>query len=367
MESLAYFYVAFADVPVDVAPWTMELPSSPSLSTPDWRKLSSRAWGYMLPLALTLSLLTVVNTAFALERGDQGPSVSKLQRQLKNAGFYQAQITKVFDLSTEEAVKRFQKSAGLEVNGVANNTTLDKLARWRSGSTIVSTKQSSQSAADNFNTVANKRRHPSMMKRGDEGEDVRTIQERLRVAGFYYGRSTGIFGPITEESVKRFQQAYNLPVDGIVGPRTVAKLPPVGVGYGDETPSVTKDKDKLRLGDRGEPVRLLQQQLIQAGYLTGEPNGYYGPHTADAIRRFQADNYLAASGVAGPTTRAKLHSAVASSQSDFDVLEIQRRLKERGFYKGPLNGLMAEDTRQAIRQAQQFYGISPKDLKSGTF
>lgn len=124
------------------------------------------------------------------------------------------------------------------------------------------------------------------------------------------------------------------------------------------------------MGDRGEAVRVLQEQLIKAGYLEGEPNGYFGPYTADAVRRFQADNYLAVSGIAGPTTRAKLYSMVNNaprSGGDFNVLEIQRRLRERGFYKGDLNGVMGDETKQAIKQAQQFYGINLSDVRSGRF
>lgn len=89
-------------------------------------------------------------------------------------------------------------------------------------------------------TTANKRRNPNLLQKGDEGQAVKILQERLRIAGYYYGKSTGIFGPITEEAVKRFQQAYNLRVDGVVGPATSRRLPPVGVGYGDDTPKPAK-------------------------------------------------------------------------------------------------------------------------------
>jgi peptidoglycan hydrolase-like protein with peptidoglycan-binding domain len=217
------------------------------------------------------------------------------------------------------------------------------------------------------NAATNKRRSPNYLVKGDEGEDVRTLQQRLRVAGFYYGNATGIFGPITEEAVKRFQTAYKLDADGIVGPATLSKLPPEGIG-GENPPQRTAAKDTLTVGDRGEAVRVIQEQLIKAGYLQGQPNGYFGPYTAEAVKRFQAANYLAASGIAGPTTRARLYSLVSQApKSDFNVLEIQRRLQARGFYKGQLNGLMADDTRKAIKQAQEFYGISLTDVRSGNF
>ncbi|MER3493706.1 MAG: cell wall-binding protein [Mastigocladus sp. ERB_26_2] len=385
MDNLAYLHVAFA---------YEESPSSElvflsswleNTAAPDWKRLSAKAWKHMLPLVLSLSILSAVGSALALERGDQGPSVRSLQQKLKNAGFYQAPITQVYDFDTEAAVRRFQKAAGIQVNGIADPTTLQTLQKWPKGSSSQLSKLSSLSnPAPKLSTVsyrtqqpstvnittANKRRNPNLLQKGDEGQAVKILQERLRIAGYYYGKSTGIFGPITEEAVKRFQQAYNLRVDGVVGPATLQKLPPVGVGYGEETPKPAKNRDNLTVGDRGEVVRVLQAQLIKAGYLQGEPNGYYGPYTADAVRRFQADNYLKATGIAGPTTRAKLYSMLnptSKSKSEFSVLEIQRRLQERGFYKGPLNGVMGDETKRAIKQAQEFYGISLSDVRSGTY
>ncbi|MEH2071947.1 MAG: peptidoglycan-binding protein [Nostoc sp.] len=379
MENLAYLHLAHAYE--DGTP--SELISLSSLlnnaTAPDWRRLSGKAWKYMLPLVLSLSILSAVGSVMALEKGDRGPSVRNLQQKLKSVGFYQAPITQVYDTSTEESVRRFQKAAGIQVNGVVGATTLEKLQNWQAKKPSIATAQAKKTTATttqakktSTTTVAssatNQRHNSNYLMKGDEGEEVRALQERLRVAGFYYGNSTGIFGPITEEAVRRFQDSYNLSVDGIVGPATSRKLPPIGVGDGEEAPKKVADRDKLHLGDRGEPVRIVQEQLIQAGYLEGEPNGYYGPYTADAVKRFQSANFLSASGVAGPTTRAKLYSSINTTpKSDFSVLEIQTRLRERGFYKGKLNGVMADDTKKAIKQAQEFYGISLKDLKSGRF
>ncbi|MBC1220306.1 peptidoglycan-binding protein [Nostoc sp. UCD121] len=379
MENLAYLHLAFAYE--DSTP--SELVSLSSLfnkaAAPDWKRLSGRAWKYMLPLALSLSILGAVSSVIALEKGDQGPSVRNLQQKLRTAGFYQSSVTQVYDASTQEAVRRFQKAAGLPVDGIVGASTLQKLENWQAKkpsttttqakkATVVSTQAKKPSTTSSVRSATNQRRNPNYLAKGDEGEDVRALQERLRIAGFYYGNATGIFGPITEESVKRFQDSYKLSVDGIAGPATLRKLPGIGIGDGEEAPKKVVNRDKLRVGDRGESVRIIQEQLIQAGYLEGEPNGYYGPYTADAVRRFQAANFLAASGVAGPTTRAKLYSSVnTAKKSEFNTLEIQTRLRERGFYKGKLNGVMADDTKKAIKQAQEFYGISLKDLKSGRF
>lgn len=52
------------------------------------------------------------------------------------------------------------------------------------------------------------------LRRGSRGDDVRTLQRILHLF------EDGIFGSITEESVKAFQRANNIPADGIVGNAT---------------------------------------------------------------------------------------------------------------------------------------------------
>jgi hypothetical protein len=67
------------------------------------------------------------------------------------------------------------------------------------------------------------------LQRGHTGSDVRELQ--IRVAGFAASSATrtylaidGVFGDATYRAVRRFQSAWNLGVDGIVGPETQGKL-----------------------------------------------------------------------------------------------------------------------------------------------
>jgi len=57
-----------------------------------------------------------------------------------------------------------------------------------------------------------------IVKRGDRGPAVRSIQQKLRIT------ADGVFGPVTERAVKRFQSRHNLVPDGIVGPLTRSAL-----------------------------------------------------------------------------------------------------------------------------------------------
>ncbi|MBA4538186.1 peptidoglycan-binding protein [Bacillus aquiflavi] len=68
-----------------------------------------------------------------------------------------------------------------------------------------------------------------VLKEGSSGADVQEVQ--IRVAGWAadspsqtYVKIDGIFGPGTKAAVKRFQKAYGLTDDGIVGPATAQKL-----------------------------------------------------------------------------------------------------------------------------------------------
>lgn len=59
-------------------------------------------------------------------------------------------------------------------------------------------------------------------------------------------------------------------------------------------------------GSRGDQVRLVQQKLIQYGYMKGTADGVFGKDTYDAVVWFQRKNGLAADGVVGKSTAAAL-------------------------------------------------------------
>lgn len=60
-------------------------------------------------------------------------------------------------------------------------------------------------------------------------------------------------------------------------------------------------------------VTKMQQFLKSKGYLTAEPNGYFGPATQIAVRKFQTANQLPAVGTVGPLTRTVIRKASCES------------------------------------------------------
>lgn len=71
------------------------------------------------------------------------------------------------------------------------------------------------------------------LRKGDRGDEVKTLQAALNEAGYDCGAADGIFGKKTKAAVQAFQKAHALSVDGICGRQTWTALglmePPVYV------------------------------------------------------------------------------------------------------------------------------------------
>ncbi|GAA2905124.1 peptidoglycan-binding protein [Streptomyces mexicanus] len=68
--------------------------------------------------------------------------------------------------------------------------------------------------------AGNSRTQDAVLANGLAGPDIAEAQCLLRRAGFSPGDVDGIYGPLTENAVKRLQKRAGLVVDGIVGPHT---------------------------------------------------------------------------------------------------------------------------------------------------
>ena len=97
----------------------------------------------------------------------------------------------------------------------------------------------------------------ALSKYGSRGEEVRTIQEKLKRWGYYTGNVDGIYGSLTVTAVKKFQQKNGLSVDGIAGPKTLAAM---GIMSSSSSSSSSNNSSNVNLlakviyGEaRGEP------------------------------------------------------------------------------------------------------------------
>jgi len=59
---------------------------------------------------------------------------------------------------------------------------------------------------------------------GASGDEVKNLQQNLAALGYYQGEIGGMYGQYTEEAVRAFQGANNLPATGVLDDATAAAL-----------------------------------------------------------------------------------------------------------------------------------------------
>ena len=149
------------------------------------------------------------------------------------------------------------------------------------------------------------------LKKHDKGEEVRQLQTRLMELGYLeIDETTDYFGSSTEYAVELFQRQHSLKQDGVAGSETLKLL-------------YSKDAEKytLKEGAEGRDVKMLQEQLVDLGYLSeNDVDRVYGATTVEAVKAFQKRNGLSADGLAGEKTLDKLYS---------DEAKISKTLEEK--------------------------------------
>ncbi len=322
-----------------------------------------------------------------LRLGMEGEDVAAVQARLKELGYYNKTIDGQYGTGTVAAVKAFQARNDLRVDGVCGEDTIKKIF----SADAIDAGSSVTLPPDPAVTQVPTR----TLKLGDRGNDVISVQNRLKALGYYSMEVDGQYGKGTVAAVKYFQARNALTVDGKVGKNTAAVLYsasaiPAASGDTVTQPPVTTTGSipqatpgqTLRLGDEGEDVVLLQARLMALGYLSGKCDGVFGSATKAAVAAFQLRNGLTADGVAGPRTYKKLYSADAipaelptqapSTDSTTpnipnralydgctgdDVKQVQARLKTLGYLTGSVDGKYGPATAAAMKTFQQMNGL----------
>lgn len=106
-------------------------------------------------------------------------------------------------------------------------------------------------------------------------------------------------------------------------------------------------------------VAAIQQQLADLGHYDGEVDGLSGPRTQDAIKAYQRAHDLQADGEATGALldRIRLNRRIAEiakpTAADPSVQLVQSGLSELGYSPGPVDGVLGDQTREAIRKFER--------------
>ena len=227
---------------------------------------------------------------------------------------------------------------------------------------------------------------------GDEGDDVLFLQLRLQSLQYFAGEADGRYGQKTAQAVSRFQAdnaGQGLDDTGVADIATQMLL-------------ATTQYRALRYGSQGEDVRELQQKLTELGYYSGRISGEFLEGSQNGIKQFQKNNGLEVTGVADARTQEALYAygAIGKTSSPAEptpapvsgdafyvvtddentpimpnapvaysrtlkngmtksdlVLQLQERMKQLGYYDGPVSGNFMNKTLAAVKKIQNQNGI----------
>jgi len=387
MDSLAYLHLALVYEGVDTS-------SDRPLPRVNWSKLSTSAFVHFLSIALSLGILSIaVQASAAIQRGDSGPEVTEVQERLRQLRYFETTPTGYFGSVTEKSVKRLQRNCGLKADGIVGTSTYNCLFSVR-------------------NTYYNPRQtqpynYYPILQRGDNNQAVLQLKQWLAVNGYTQPTLNEDFDIVTEAELRRFQREHRLTVTGVADKTTWIAL--VNYGYPASTVDVSSivlpqlpiqppfgennripgssfyepspsppNNCALQVGDRGLDVVTLQGYLISLNYLQGSPTGCYDRATQMAIRQFQRDNNLYATGIADLQTQRILSQRVSlctgqggvtiSEAGGWPILRkgsrgdqvsyLQRLLTAKGYYV-PNTGFFGDSTRKAVMDLQEYYNLDP--------
>lgn len=316
-------------------------------------------------------------TYVRLAQGSSGARVRNLQRRLKELGYYTGTVDGSFGSGTAGAVKRFQRAVGDNVTGVATAALQRKL--YASNAPVYEGDEEEDTAQDEY----------ILLSPGDSGSEVKRLQRRLKELGYFDGELGGNYLTKTTDAVKRFQQAIGANPTGIATAALQKRLFASNAPYygdadqGDDEPE-QQNYIKLQKGNKGSRVTKLQQRLKELGYFTTAITGTYGSKTIQAVKAFEARYGKEQTGVATIALQKELFSedalAYAGSSSggqDEDdsgsqtasytklqkgdsgakVKQLQRRLKELGYFEGAIGGNYQKLTTDAVKLFQTAVGL----------
>ena len=256
-----------------------------------------------------------------LRLGSVGEDVRTIQRELNRVAANYPAIPKIsntngiFDGATRNSVIKFQQIFNLGVDGIVGKQTWYKLKYIYNG-----VKNLAEIYSEGLTISEVERIFSRVLRQGDRGIGVKTIQYYLNFIGFFNSELSprltvdGIFGPATREAVIAFQNFYALTPDGIVGKDTWNRMVDAYNGILNALPAEFRSYSSLlypgyfiTTGASGKVVEQLQTFLrVIAQNNNAVPtvtvDGIFGPQTQAAVTAVQRINGLPQNGAVGPIT-----------------------------------------------------------------
>ncbi len=202
----------------------------------------------------------------------------------------------------------------------------------------------------------------SVLKIGSKGPEVKELQQKLSENGFLEEKYvTGFFGRETESAVEEYQKSKNINSTGVAAEKTIEALFTANID----------GSMVLKNGNEGSEVKTLQQKLADMGYLAKDKvTGYYGDVTEAAVKKFQKEHGISATGVAAKLTIERINElsditkldenrTYKAGDEDSGVKALQQRLCQLGYLDSKyVTGYYGAITVSAVKNFQKSNQIS---------
>ena len=329
----------------------------------------------------------------SLSLGNTGIAVQALQLRLKDLGYFEGDVSGLFDAETEAAVKRFEQTYGTMQTGVA--TAKLQLKLFAAAAPAYGTEEYNSAVISQY----------AVLRPGAVGSSVYALQQRLKNLGYPLTELTGVFDEQTSQCVRLFYAAYGLASSDVANVamqrelyadtaktydpsiQILSTLSPdeaaqqASIVVPDGATEAAEDATAVALGSSGTRISQIQQRLIALGYMAGgEDTGVFDQATQEGVNRFLSaigrqpngmlttdmqdfllsDNAPAFGGEAAISEYQNLNVG----DSGEAVMNLQRRLVELGYANGTPNGEYGQATISAVAFYQQCNGMEPDGLAS---
>ncbi|WGW11794.1 peptidoglycan-binding protein [Saxibacter everestensis] len=242
--------------------------------------------------------------ALILRRGDRSSALPSIREQLIRSGSQISHLSpadvdnpELFDDHVDAAVRAFQQDRGLLVDGVIGPQTVRALdsAHWALGDRIL-----------RFDPV-----------RILQGDDVVSLQKRLRDLGVFTGQVDGMLGVETEAALRELQRGLGLTADGVCGPATLRGISKLGRAVTGGNPFAMHEAE--RVVSAGSSLAGKVIVIESGGEKPSAGNGLLESNVAADVARRLEGRLSAVGAAAIATTDASAMSAALSEDVVADI------------------------------------------------
>lgn len=210
----------------------------------------------------------------------RGEHAKHLQQSLKDEGFYDGEVDGILGVRTQEALKKFQESKGMEASGKLDNQTASALGIEFSD--IQPVRGTEPMEPTTSPTPMMEEEESVEPQSGTEGE-TEEVEEQSGTEAQAGESTSPVSGGETETQETEATSG-----------ETLGGEPAMGAV--EEEEEIVETEIEPQAGYDKETIRKVEQALKDKNLFDGKVDGVIDAKTTEAIRRFQTDNGMTVTG-----------------------------------------------------------------------